>query len=86
MWASYGTAAYIDHGTPDSEREAAYTKECAEWLGWQYEYVKGDSTLLHDLVWGPWDAGRFQIIEPGQQLAHSPDVAIMRVEPVAKQP
>lgn len=81
MWASYQTAAYIDHGTPDSAREAAYTKECAEWLGWRYEYLKGDPSLLHDLVWGPWDAERFQVIEPGQRLAHSPDAAILCAEP-----
>lgn len=86
MWASYNTTAFIDHGTADSAREAAYTKECAEWLGWRYEYVRGDPTLLHDLVWGPWDADRFQLIEPGQQLAHSPDAAIMRIEPVSPKP
>ena len=85
MWASYHTAAYIDQGTPDSEQEAAYTKECADWLGWKYEYIKGDATLLHDLIWGPWDAERFQLIEPGQQLAHSPNDAIMRADPIAPQ-
>jgi hypothetical protein len=86
MWASYNTAAYIDHDTPNTAAEAAYTRTCAESLGWRYEHLKGDLTLLHDLIWGPWDADRFQVIEPGQRLAHSPDAAIMRAEPHTPQP
>ncbi len=86
MWESYHTAAFIDNGTPTAAQEAAYAKACAESLGWQFEHVKGDLTLLHDLVWGPWDAGRFQIIEPGQVLAHSPDAAIMRADAMPPPP
>lgn len=86
MWASYNTAAFIDLGTAEAAREAAYTQACARELGWTFEHIQGDPALLHDLIWGPWDAERYQIIAPGQQLGHSPDAAILRADPVKNQP
>jgi hypothetical protein len=86
MWKSYDTATFIDLGTAAAEREAAYTQDCATALGWKYEYIEGDPALLRDLIWGPWDADRYQIILPGQKLGHSPDHAILRAEAIEKQP
>lgn len=86
MWLSYDTAAFIDMGTPEGPRESAYTRECARQLGWKYEHVIGDTALLHDLIWGPWDEERYQIIPPGQQIGHSPDNAIIRAEPIKPLP
>ncbi len=80
MWQSYDTAAYIDHGTPGTEDEAAFAGDCARHLGWNFERVRGDLGWLRDLVWGRWDADRFQIIEPGQRMVHRPDASIMGVE------
>ena len=80
MWEHYGTSTFIDLGTAEAGREAAYTKQCADWLGWNFEHLRGDPALLHDLLFGPWDDGRFQIIRPGFKLAHSPDDAVMRAE------
>jgi hypothetical protein len=82
MWASYHTATFIDLGTPEAQREAAYTKQCADWLGWSFEHLKGDPALLRDLLWGPWDEGRFQIVRPEFKLAHSADEAVMRSEAI----
>ena len=81
MWASYHTSTFIDLGTPEADREAAYTQQCADWLGWKFEHLKGDPALLHDLLWGPWDDGRYQIVRPGFKLAHSATDAVMRSEP-----
>lgn len=82
QWALHDTVTYIDLGTEDAESEAAYAKRCADWLGWRFERVKGNPALLHDLLHGRWEeSDRFQIIEPGHQLAHSADTNIMRVEP-----
>ncbi|MCX6895364.1 MAG: DUF1638 domain-containing protein [Verrucomicrobia bacterium] len=82
QWATHDTVTYIDLGTDDAETEAAYARRCAEWLGWKFEHQHGDPALLRDLLWGNWDAARFQIIAPGAQLGHSPDDAIMRADPV----
>ncbi|MCX6875448.1 MAG: DUF1638 domain-containing protein [Verrucomicrobia bacterium] len=86
MWANYDTAAFIDLGTAEAAREAAYTQACAQALGWQYEYLKGDPALLRDLIWGPWDDARYQIVRPGQKLAHAVDDAILRADPTESQP
>jgi len=81
QWAMHDTATYIDLGTDDAETEADYARRCAAWLGWRFERLRGDPGLLRDLLWGHWDAARFQIVEPGMQLGHAPDETIMRAEP-----
>jgi Protein of unknown function (DUF1638) len=81
MWDHYGTSTFIDLGTPEALREAAYTKQCADWLGWKFEHRKGDPALLRDLLYGPWDDDRYQIIRPGFKLAHSLNEAVMRSDP-----
>jgi hypothetical protein len=82
QWAQHNTATYIDLGTADAEKEADYARRCAEWLGWKFEYIRGNPALLRDLLWGNWDDGRFQIIEPGKQLEHAPTGMIMRASPL----
>ena len=86
QWALQDTATYLDLGTDDAESEAVYARRCAEWLGWKFERIRGDAALLRDLLWGNWDAVRFQIIEPGAQLGQSADENIMRAEPVSAEP
>jgi Protein of unknown function (DUF1638) len=81
QWAQHDTATYIDLGTDDAESEAAYARKCADWLGWKFERQRGDAKLLRDLLWGNWDNERFQIIQPGEQLAQSADENILRAEP-----
>jgi hypothetical protein len=81
QWSQHDTATYIDLGTEDAAAAADYARRCADWLGWNFEHLRGDAALLRDLLWGNWDAGRFQIIEPGAQLGHAPDQSIMRSEP-----
>lgn len=78
--ALHDTATYLDLGTADAEQEADYAKNCAEWLGWKFERLPGDPTLLRDLLWGNWDDDRFQIIPAGMQLGHAPDESVMRAE------
>lgn len=84
QWALNDTALYLDLGTEDAEAEAAYSRRCADWLGWRFERMRGDAQMLKDLLGGHWDSDRFQIIRPGEQLAHSPDDAIMRAEPAGR--
>lgn len=80
-WAQHGKAVYLDLGTTGADEKAADAKAAAESLSWKYERIPGEPTLLRDLLAGRWDAERFQIIEPGQALAHSPDEKIFRARP-----
>lgn len=86
QWAMHDTVTYLELGTADAEAEAEYARRCAEWLGWKFEHQHGDPALLRDLLWGNWDAGRFQIIKPGMQLGQAPDETIMRAESVSPKP
>jgi hypothetical protein len=86
QWALHDTATYLDLGTDDAESEADYARRCADWLGWKFERQRGDPKLLRDLLWGNWDEQRFQIIAPGEQLAHSADEKILRAEPAKTTP
>lgn len=83
VWASYDTAAFIDQGLPEAAEELAYTRRCAEALGLRFEHLQGDPAWLRDLVWGPWDGGRFQVVVPGGRLAHATDGRILKSEPPA---
>ena len=78
LWTRHDTATYIDLGTADAEPEADYARRCAEWLGRRFERLAGDPALLRDLLAGRWDADRFQVVAPGEQLAHSPDERIFK--------
>ena len=78
VWASYHTSTYIRGGTAADDAEVAYTRRCASALGWRFEEIPGDTRLLAQLLRGPWDDTRFQIVPPGQVLGHSPDDAIMK--------
>lgn len=80
QWAMHDTATYIELGTDDARREADYARKCAEWLGWKFEHIQGDPALLRALLWGEWDAGCFQIIEPGERLGHVPNENIVCAE------
>lgn len=86
QWAQHNTATYIDLGTEDAPAEAEYARKCADWLGWKFEHLRGDPTLLRDLLWGNWDAQRFQIIQTGERLSHTPDDTILRAEPAPVPP
>lgn len=79
FWKNYHTATFIDLGTPGSSSEAEYARHCADWLGWKFEHLKGDPTLLRDLLTGPWDDQRFLVVPPGGCIAHSPDSQVMKV-------
>lgn len=82
LWAHYHTATFIDPGTPDAPEELEYARGCANALGWEFEHLKGDLTLLRDLLTGPWDDERFLVVPPEHRIAMSNDDKVMKTEPV----
>ena len=65
----YSWATYVDWGFPDAARYRAFTRECAEYLKWNFDEVPGDPSLLQKLVDGDWDEGSFLTVPPGKKIA-----------------
>lgn len=69
-WISnYSWATYIDWDLPSTDEHKDFTKECADFLGWNYDQIKGDPSLMQRLVDGHWDQNDFLTVKPGQKIA-----------------
>lgn len=64
----YNWATYIDWGLVNSDRYKEYTKQCAQFLGWNYDQLDGDPALMQRLVDGQWNESEFLVIKPGQHI------------------
>jgi len=65
----YNWATYIDWGMVDSEKYRRFTRECAEFLGWNYDELKGDPALMQKMLDGQWDTEEFLVVKPGRKIA-----------------
>jgi len=75
----YTNAAYIDLNIGDNERFKNYTKECADWLKWNYDELKGDPQLLRDFLNGNWDdENKYLLVEPGEMIEPSYESSIIK--------
>lgn len=77
----YSNAAYIDLGFGDNHHFRAYARRCAEWLGWHYDELAGDPSLIQRLLAGDWNSDEFLVVQPGQCIAPSHDDAILCARP-----
>ncbi|MGI6037304.1 MAG: DUF1638 domain-containing protein [Limnochordia bacterium] len=73
----YAWATYIDWGFPQSDSYRRVTQEAAQFLGWNYDELPGDPSLIAKLVNGQWDADLFLRVEPGQTVSPSYDDLII---------
>ncbi len=64
----YSWATFVDWELQNSEKYRQYTKECADYLKWNYHELKGDKSLLQKLVDGKWDDDLFLVVRPGQEI------------------
>jgi len=80
----YSNAAYVDLGFGESEAYKAYTKECADWLGWSCDLLEGDPRLIQDFLEGAWDTERFLVVEPGHRIVAPHDETIVAAEKIQK--
>lgn len=77
----YSWATYIDWGIADSKRYKEYARECAEFLGWKYDELKGDAGLMQRLMDGDWNEREFLTVPPGRKIAEDlTDPGIIKAE------
>jgi hypothetical protein len=77
-WFShYNRATYVHLTIGASEADRDYTRQCADFLGWQYDEQQGDPKLLTDLIDGNWDDERFLLVPPGQKIRFTADQRIV---------
>jgi hypothetical protein len=80
MTRNYRKIAFIEMGIePDSRFEEQARRDAAE-LGWAFEKLKGDMSLIQDLLDGRWDDERFLTVPPGHCIAPSYDDRIIKAE------
>ncbi len=83
MTRNYSKIAFIEMGVePDQRFEQQARRDAAE-LGWAFEKLHGDMSLIQDLLDGRWDEERFLQIPPGHCIAPSYDERIIKTERVA---
>ncbi|MFH1615138.1 MAG: DUF1638 domain-containing protein [Planctomycetota bacterium] len=67
----YSWATYVDWGFDDSQKYREFTKECAKYLNWNYDELKGEPSLMQRLFDGQWNEEEFLVLEPGKQIAEN---------------
>lgn len=87
LWtAHYDRAAYValGEGAGETPAQIAYTRQCAACLGWNFDHVKGDASLMRDLFSGPdkWDNARFLIVPPNHGIKLTADDSVIKAVPL----
>ncbi len=70
---NYSNAAYVDLGFGDRERYQEFTRECADFLGWNADFLEGDPRLVRDLLDGNWEDEKILVVPPGHRIVASHD-------------
>ena len=65
----YQWATFVDWGLIDVDEYKAFTRQCATFLGWSYDELKGDPGLMQRFVDGLWGEDEFLVVPPGRRIA-----------------
>jgi hypothetical protein len=80
-FSTYDRATFVDLHVIPTEKDEAFTKECADWLGWNYDRQVGDPALIQALLSGEWPDDQFLVLEPGESLRMTVDERVIEVCP-----
>jgi hypothetical protein len=80
----YSRLAYLkwpDFDGEEFERTAeVFAKEASAHIGWAYEELRCDPSLMNDFIAGEWDDERFLVVPPGRKVKASFDDDIITLE------
>jgi hypothetical protein len=83
---AYNRATYVHLSIANTPADVAYTRQCAEWLKWGYDEQEGSPDLLVALLAGRWDADRFLVVRPGEEIALVADERVVMAVPRGTRP
>jgi hypothetical protein len=69
MLKNYTRLAFINTGVYELERYRDYARRVAAHFGLRYEEIEGAPTLVHKLLFGPWDE-EIVVCRPGQTITY----------------
>lgn len=77
-WAtSYNNAAYVNLGIANDGFYRDFTREAAEWLHWNCDFLEGDNRLVRAFLDGAWNEEEFLVVQPGEEIAPSYDERVI---------
>ncbi len=79
-FSTYDRATFVDLGVGDIGSGIDFTRQCADWLGWNFDRQQGDPELLQSLLEGRWDEERFVVVPPGQSFRMTGDPRVIEVD------
>lgn len=85
-FSTYNRAVYVHLTIGVTDRDRKYSRDCAQWLNWEYDEQTGDPALLSALLNGDWNTDDFLIVEPGQTIRLTADRSIVRAAPATEEP
>jgi len=65
----YSRAVFVDWDLPGSDGYKEFTRECAQFMNWDYDEIKGNPALMQKLLDGDWNEAEFLTIKPGSRIA-----------------
>lgn len=78
----YSRLTFIEMGVEPDDSFERHSRAYAREKGWIFEKIRGDMTLLRDLVDGRWDEERFLTVPPGSRIKARYDDAIVAAESI----
>lgn len=78
---SYNQYTFIEMGIEPDDRFERMAREQAAEKGWEFEKIKGDLSLMEQLVNGDWPDQDFLRVEPGQQVMARYDEGVVTAIP-----
>ncbi len=76
-FTTYSRATYVDLTVGATEADLQYTRDCADWLKWNFDHQRGDPQLLIDLMQGRWNPDQVLVLKPGQTVRMTADERVM---------
>ncbi|MFC1485440.1 DUF1638 domain-containing protein [Candidatus Latescibacterota bacterium] len=79
----YSRGVFIESGVPDTDGLRGKARTYCQERNWNYEEVKGDLSLIRDLLSGKWDEKRYLVVKPNEIIIPGSEKEIISTMPAA---